>query len=350
MKKLFYLCMATAAVALSACSDDNSSFNFEDIKGTAIVKGVVTYEPGYMADGSASFHNASVKQSVPANGAVVTVEVDNGEYVSSAEGTKVYQAITNEKGEYSIEVPAGIKAIHATVSVKDFEGTYSEYVNDGLLTVSGVKYATTSTEAVNLCDGRTETKNLALKIKNKPEVTTRSLKASVQGTVLSKAEEFLTDSRGNRTGLTSTTSALASAQVVLTFSNSDGRELHYETMTSSDGIFSLTASLFDDWNLSGTHVSLSILGKTGYIKHNYRKYGGYNWDSQQVKVYYAPYSASSSLSAKNSEVALDFGETVLDFNVLTDKDDIKGIGGSADKDKDGYQLYYYNDPLNLSGK
>lgn len=86
MKKLFYLCLTFAIVALSACSDDEqSSLNFDDIQGKAVIKGVVTYNPGYLADG-----DNVVKKSIPAGGAVVTVEVDNSEYVATAEGTKTY--------------------------------------------------------------------------------------------------------------------------------------------------------------------------------------------------------------------------------------------------------------------
>lgn len=43
MKNLFYLCLTFAVVALSACSDDEqSSLNFDDIQGKAVIKGVVT--------------------------------------------------------------------------------------------------------------------------------------------------------------------------------------------------------------------------------------------------------------------------------------------------------------------
>lgn len=129
-----------------------------------------------------------MKKSVPAGGAVVTVEVNNSEYVATSEGTKTYQATANENGEYTIEIPVGIKNVNAVVSVREFDGSYSEYVNKSLLTISGVTYGTMTTEIVSLKDGGAVTKNLSLDIKNKPAVESRGLNTSVKGMVQVKAE------------------------------------------------------------------------------------------------------------------------------------------------------------------
>lgn len=347
MKKLFYLCLTFAIVALSACSDDEqSSLNFDDIQGKAVIKGVVTYNPGYLADGG-----EVVKKSVPAGGAVVTVEVNNSEYVATSEGTKTYQATANEKGEYTIEIPVGIKNVNAIVSVREFDGSYSEYVNKSLLTISGVTYGTMTTEIVSLKEGGAVTKNLSLGIKDKPAVESRGLNTSVKGMVQVKAEEFVTNMSGEHTGLKSKTVAMANAKVAVTFVNvaSDSRELRYETTTTNTGEFAVNAALFDNWNLGATEIKLEILGQKSEIKHWYCEYNtkGYTWHSQNVEVYYSSVVAKGTLAAMNNVVPYDFGEYVLDFSVLTDKDNIRGIGGKADVDEDGNPLYFRNDPLNL---
>lgn len=347
MKKLFYLCLTFAIVALSACSDDEqSSLNFDDIQGKAVIKGVVTYNPGYLADG-----DNVVKKSIPAGGAVVTVEVDNSEYVATAEGTKTYHATANENGEYAIEIPVGIKSVNAIVSVREFDGSYSEYVNKTLLTISGVTYGTTTTEIVRLKEGSAVTKNISLKIKDKPEVESRDLKTMVKGKVRVKAEEFVTNMSGVHTGLKSTTVAMANAKVVVVFANnaSDARELRYETTTKSTGEFVVNAVLFDNWDLGKTEMRLEILSQKGTIAHKYCEYNtkDYIWHSQIVDVYYSSTVAKGTLAAMNNVVPYDFGEYVLDFSVLTDKDNIRGIGGKADVDEDGNPLYFRNDPLNL---
>lgn len=347
MKKLFYLCLTFAIVALSACSDDEqSSLNFDDIQGKAVIKGVVTYNPGYLADG-----DNVVKKSIPAGGAVVTVEVDNSEYVATAEGTKTYQATANENGEYAIEIPVGIKNVNAVVSVREFDGSYSEYVNKTLLTISGVTYGTTTTEIVRLKEGSAVTKNFSLKIKDKPEVESRDLKTMVKGKVRVKAEEFVTNMSGVHTGLKSTKVAMANAKVVVVFANnaSDARELRYETTTKSTGEFVVNAALFDNWDLGKTEMKLEILSQKGTIAHKYCEYNtkDYIWHSQNVEVYYSSVVAKGTLAAMNDVVPYDFGEYILDFSVLTDKDNIRGIGGKADVDEDGNPLYFRNDPLNL---
>lgn len=347
MKNLFYLCLTFAIVALSACSDDEqSSLNFDDIQGKAVIKGVVTYNPGYLAD-----EGEVVKKSVPAGGAVVTVEVDNSEYVATAEGTKTYQATANENGEYAIEIPVGIKSVNAIVSVREFDGSYSEYVNKSLLTISGVTYGTMTTEKVSLKDGSAVTKNISLKIKDKPEVESRDLKTMVKGKVRVKAEEFVTNMSGVHTGLKSTKVAMANAKVVVVFANnaSDARELRYETTTKSTGEFVVNAALFDNWDLGKTEMKLEILSQKGTIAHKYCEYNtkDYIWHSQNVEVYYSSVVAKGTLAAMNDVVPYDFGEYILDFSVLTDKDNIRGIGGKADVDEDGNPLYFRNDPLNL---
>lgn len=346
MKKFFYLCLTLAVVALSACSDDDqSSFNFSDVKGKAVIKGTVTYQPGYVKN-----DGGGVKQNVAANGAVVTVEVSNSEYADNALGSKVYQITTDENGQYSIEIPAGVKNVVASVSVKDFEGTYSQYVNNSLLTVSGVKYSTSSAKNVALSDGRTESVDLSLTSVKQPEIASRDIKTTVKGCVQTMVEKIY-DTNSNYSYLTTGLKSLQNAKVVLTFTNSsdNGRELRYETTTSTTGDFSVNAALFDNWQMDNTHVNLEILGFTGTITHYYLDYKDtkYNWRSQEVNVYFDPTAAGyASLSEKNLSIAYDFGKVTQYFTVIN-RDVIKGIGNSIDYDNNGNQLYERNNPLGL---
>lgn len=346
MKKFFYLCLTLAVVALSACSDDDqSSFNFSDIKGKAVIKGCVTYQPGYVKN-----DGGSIKKTEIANGAVVTVEVDNSEYLSNAVGSKTYQTTADENGNYTVEIPVGVKPVVAKVSVKEFDGTYSEYVNSSLLTISGVKYSTSSAYSVRISDGKTETQNVSLEKKDVPEVTSRSLKALLKGSVVAPYEQFEYNNEKEAVGITTGTAGLANAKLVLTFSNSsDNRVLRYETSVSANGEFSLSANLFDNWNMNSTTVNVEVLASTGTITHNYRDYDYYKyvWHTQSVGVYYNTAYASASLQEKNSVVVYDFGEIYQNFSVTSDKKDIKGLGNDVDYDKNGNRLYFYNDPLNL---
>lgn len=345
MKKVFYSCLTLALVALSACtSDEQTSFNFSDIHGKAVIKGNVTYRPGDVQNG-----NGTISQKEYANGAVVTVEVQNAQYVSGAEGSKTYSATTDENGNYIIEVPAGVKPIEATVSVKDYNGTYSEYKNNALLTITGVKYSTSNyPETETVSDGKTVTKNLELSISDKPEVRNRNLNALLNGSVVVPAEEL--DNSNSTLNFVSTTEALPNAKALLTFTNSsDDRKICYEMTTSADGKLSLAANLFDTWELSNTSVNVKVYGLAGNITHYYSHCSGGKWYTQTVPVYFMSNEKTCQLEEMNSKVACDFGKIYLDFKNIGDKNSIKGIGNSIDT-RDGEPYYNYSDPLGFMYK
>ena len=358
MKKFFYLFLTLAVVALSACSDDDqSSLNFNSIKGRAVIKGKVTYEPGFQKGAS---ENEFIMQKVAAAGAVVTVEVENSEYLSGSEGTKSYEVTADENGEYSVEVPVGLKSINAKVTVKEFKGVSVSFVNSVLLTVEGVKYETANGgTSVTLSDGNTTTTNISLSqmAKEKQDIiATRNLKAMVKGRIMVPAEDFIYGYNNEITGIKRGSKALANAKFSLRFTNSsDNRQFRYDITTSANGEFAFTADLFDNWQMNQTMVRVEVPAFSGKMTHYYCNYGENNnfWGNQEINVYYNPTSSESvSLTEKNSAVAYDIEDVLVsDFAVTSDKKQIKGIGiVEVDYDEDGNKLYYTNDPWNLNNK
>lgn len=358
MKKFFYLFLTLTIVALSACSDDDqSSLNFNSIKGRAVIKGKVTYEPGFQK-GAAD--NELILQKVAAAGAVVTVEVKNSEYLSGSEGTKIYEVTADENGEYSVEVPVGLRPINAKVTVKEFKGVSVSFVNNALLTVEGVKYETANGgTSVTLSDGNTTTTNISLSqmAKEKQDIiATRNLKAMVKGRIMVPAEDFIYGYNNEITGIKRGSKALANAKFSLRFTNSsDNRQFRYDITTSANGEFAFTADLFDNWQMNQTMVRVEVPAFSGKMTHYYCNYGENNnfWGNQEINVYYNPTSSESvSLTEKNSAVAYDIEDVLVsDFAVTSDKKQIKGIGiVEVDYDEDGNKLYYTNDPWNLNNK
>lgn len=357
MKKNFYLFLTLAIVTLSACSDDDqSSLNFNSIKGRAVIKGKVTYEPGFQK-GAAD--NELILQKVAAAGAVVTVEVANSEYLSGSEGTKSYEVTADENGEYSVEVPVGLRPINAKVTVKEFKGVSVSFVNNALLTVEGVKYEAAGKD-VTLSNGNTKTTNISLSqmAKEKQDIiATRNLKAMVKGRIMVPAEDFIYGYNNEITGIQRGSKALANAKFSLRFTNSsdDNRAFRYDITTSANGEFAFTADLFDNWEMNQTKVRVEVPAFSGKMTHYYCNYGESNnfWGNQEINVYYNPtYSESVRLTEKNSAVAYDIEDVLVsDFAVTSDKKQIKGIGmREADYDEDGNRLYYTKDPWNLSNK
>lgn len=356
-EKIFYLFLTLAIVTLSACSDDDqSSLNFNSIKGRAVIKGKVTYEPGFQK-GAAD--NELILQKVAAAGAVVTVEVANSEYLSGSEGTKSYEVTADENGEYSVEVPVGLRPINAKVTVKEFKGVSVSFVNNALLTVEGVKYEAAGKD-VTLSNGNTKTTNISLSqmAKEKQDIiATRNLNAMVNGRIMVPAEDFIYGYNNEITGIQRGSKALANAKFSLRFTNSsdDNRAFRYDITTSANGEFAFTADLFDNWEMNQTKVRVEVPAFSGKMTHYYCNYGESNnfWGNQEINVYYNPtYSESVRLTEKNSAVAYDIEDVLVsDFAVTSDKKQIKGIGmREADYDEDGNRLYYTKDPWNLSNK
>lgn len=324
-----------------------------------VIKGKVTYEPGFQK-GAAD--NELILQKVAAAGAVVTVEVANSEYLSGSEGTKSYEVTADENGEYSVEVPVGLKSINAKVTVKEFKGVSVSFVNSVLLTVEGVKYETANGGTyVTLSDGNTTTTNISLSqmAKEKQDIiATRNLKAMVKGRIMVPAEDFIYGDNKEIIGIEQGSKALANAKFSLRFTNSsdsDNRAFRYDITTSANGEFAFTADLFDNWEMSKTMVMVEVPAFSGKMTHYYCSYGESNnfWSNQEINVYYNPtYSEIFHLTEMNSAVVYDMKDVLVSgFTVTSDKKQIKGIGmREADYDEDGNRLYYTKDPLNLYNK
>lgn len=358
MKKFFYLFLTLAVVALSACSDDDqSSLNFNSIKGRAVIKGKVTYEPGFQKGAS---ENELIMQKVAAAGAVVTVEVNNSEYLSGSVGTKSYEVTADENGEYTVEVPVGLEPINAKVTVKEFKGVSVSFVNSALLTVEGVKYeAADGGTYVVLSNGNTTTTNISLSQMDKDKqdiIATRNLKAMVKGRIMVPAEDFVYGYNKEIIGIKKGSKALANAKLSLRFKNgSDRREFRYDITTSAKGEFAFTADLFDNWSMDQTTVRVEVPAFSGKMTHYYCDYGKSNnfWSNQEISLYYNPtYGDFGCLTEMNSAVAYNMGDVLVsDFAVTSDKKQIKGIGiAEADYDENGKQLYNTNDPWKLINK
>ena len=356
MKKIFYLFLALTIVALSACSDDDqSSLDFNSINGRAVIKGKVTYEPGFQK-GAAD--NELIRQKVAAAGAVVTVEVENSQYLSGSEGIKSYEVTADENGEYSVEVPVGLRQISAKVTVKEFKGKSISFVNSAQLTIEGVKYeAANGGTRVTLTNGNTTSTNISLsKMEEQDIIATRNLKAMVKGRIMVPAEEIIFNKNEEITGIKQGTKALANAKLSLSFTNNrDSREFRYDITASATGEFTFTANLFDNWEIDQTNVKVVVSAFSGKMTHYYCNYDMSNnlWSNQEISVYYNPkHIESPYLTEMNSTVAYNMKDILVsDFAVTSDKKQIKGIGiEEADYDENGKKLYYKNDPLGLINK
>ena len=340
MKKSLFMMAIVAIAALTSCQDQvQSQLDFETLTEKAVVQGHVYINKGYVKDGS----NYVVKD-LPAAGCEVLVKVPYAKYDADASaGDKIFEAVCDNNGFYSIEVPVGQAAISgATVNTLPFTDKYYDLVNGNILEKE-VTYNEVST-AVEIERGKTYTAaNLYVKKGVENAVLSRNQVVAISGTI---KERYELREYGNSYATADTRSA-GKVSVVITITNTQypNDKLVFNTTTSS-GSYKVNANLYDAWDINSTSVKLETKAYKSSIQHYYeRKYYSYYWEanSQSVSGYYAAASTSKSLSSGELLIGAQMNELVLNF-VPDYKNTIYGIGKSVDYEN-GEQIYRSNNPL-----
>ncbi len=117
---------ASAALSLlvfTSCSEDQSSFDIQDVPGRCLIEGVIKYNEGTTVENGHFAHSYK-----PAANLEVTVTVDNSNY-GDLRGESVFTTVTDSEGKYSIEIPAPRNTVDATITTADFRGTRT-YITD----------------------------------------------------------------------------------------------------------------------------------------------------------------------------------------------------------------------------
>lgn len=339
MKKSLFMMAVVAIAALTSCQDQvQSQLDFETLTDKAVVQGYVYVDKGYVKDGS----NYVVKD-LPAAGCEVLVKVPYTKYdADAAAGDKIFEAVCDNNGFYSIEVPVGQAAISgATVHTRPFTDKYYDLVNGNILEKE-VTYNEVST-TVEIEHGKTYTAaNLYVKKGVENAILSRNQVVAISGTV---KERYEVKEYGNSYATASTRSA-NKVSVVITITNNN-EKLVFNTTTSS-GSYKVNANLYDAWDINNTYVIVETKAYKSSVQHYYeKKYYSYYWeaDSQSVSGYYASASTNKKqLSNGELLIGAQMNELVLTF-VPDYKNTIYGIGKSVDYE-DGDRVYRSNNPLN----
>ena len=125
MKKKLCLLAALATVLLVGCKKEQSELDFSKIENTAIVSGYVTYSLGQ--DTLSNDYVADVI--VPATGKTIYIDVPKSAYSAGATGTKIFSAVVDTTGYFSIEVPVKSDGISgATLRYEEFTAERATYL------------------------------------------------------------------------------------------------------------------------------------------------------------------------------------------------------------------------------
>lgn len=117
----FFMNIAIAALVASSCSEDQTSLSVDNIKGKANIKGVITFNEGQ------AYQNGKFTEIIkPYAKDTVFVKIANSSLdpQGQAMGYTTYIALTDENGQYEVEVPAvdTQNGTQVTVQTKPYTG------------------------------------------------------------------------------------------------------------------------------------------------------------------------------------------------------------------------------------
>lgn len=124
---------ALGLLSLASCSEDQSTFNVEDVPGRCLIQGVIKYNEGTTIENGHFCYNYK-----PASNLEVVVTVNNSTY-GNLQGSSTFVTTTDEEGNYKLEIPVpATKTVNASISTADFRGvrTVIESENNQIVTAT----------------------------------------------------------------------------------------------------------------------------------------------------------------------------------------------------------------------
>ncbi|MDR1585451.1 MAG: hypothetical protein LBS07_04660 [Prevotellaceae bacterium] len=125
MNKHFFYFLALFVLVFSACKEEQSEFNLDDVEQTATVRGNVKYNAG--ADASSSDYRIEVYKA--AEGRKVFLDVALKDYlVGSGTGDiKTYEAVIDADGNFEIQFPSVVNGVGVTLRLEEFVAPFQVF-------------------------------------------------------------------------------------------------------------------------------------------------------------------------------------------------------------------------------
>ena len=350
MKKLLLVALAT--LALVGCQKQ-SQLDFSDVAGKARVQGYVYVDYGFRQDS-----NTFVVMNEPAKGCEVVVKVPYKKYdAEAAEGEKFFTAVCDDNGFYTIDIPVGQAAITgAKVYTRPFVGIYHDLVNNQIMEINA-SFPETST-SVEIENGKTfmASDMIVSKDVTVPNFSRQQI-VNVSGQIAQYYEKKnWIDPENIDKGYTVSSdiqNANKPVQLQLTFYvPTSGEMLVYNVTTDETGVYSLTANLYDVWNINDVEVDIVAKSYLNEVTHYYKKYDEdekkFLDKTQHVSGYYEGKRISDLLNDGDLLIGHVFPKMVLTFVPDYAKEIIYGIGNDAIDMKDGKVIYTSSNVLGWS--
>ncbi len=280
--KAIYLKNTTKAITVVA--DENRAEKIiaaidnvlTDCQGSCTVKGKISYNAGVVEKGGVKEDGLVA---APA-GVIVTIAAkfdDNN--------TRTFTTETKADGSYEIAIPCyASKTLNATVNIAQFEGTFTELVNNKYLTVKAIYYLATAKSAT-LKDGTQQVVDITAAKLSSEDPTTKNTKFKVKGEIKVACESYTysktdKDADGNYskiTGVEKSSKAYNTninggkfqIKLVHKEGKTDESSIIYDMTIGDKGKYEKEVAIYDTWKYSDVKVYI-IIDK--FAVDNYKHY------------------------------------------------------------------------------
>ncbi len=363
---------AIAAMAVS-CQKEQSELHLDTLPSTAVITGTVKYEVGdYQAEaGGAIISNYQL----PVAGQTVMVTIPTSDYASNADGNQYFEAVTDDNGQYRIEIPISSSQLTASVDVIPFYTTKTLVRDNAIVDIPNALYNNTevgeNTNSINnisLEQKKIEVVNLLVKSNDELPVAFDQ-EVEVTGEVRVQAWIENEEAKGKDydayigvPGYYNNTDypgeSLADYPVTVTakiVNNNDNKTLYEISVTATtnrDGKY--TAKMTLPTNCYDNGITTTFTAKTDaslvkdfehwYAIEDTRNPGDYNWDSVDVEVIYN--GATSTSATLGSKHKLGVAVKIPALDITTEPADADAEIPGVNDFEDGNDDIVMKDPFN----
>ena len=363
---------AIAAMAVS-CQKEQSELHLDTLPSTAVITGTVKYVVGdYQTEaGGAIISNYQL----PVAGQTVMVTIPTSGYADGASGNQYFEAVTDDNGQYRIEIPISSRQLTASVDVIPFYTTKTLVRDNAVVDIPNALYNnteagenTTSIDNISLEQKKIEVVNLLVKSDNELPVAFDQ-EVEVTGEVLVQAWIENEDAKGKDSdayigvpGYYNNTDypgeSLADYPVTVTakiVNNKDNKTLYEISVTATtdrDGKYTANMTLPTNCYDSGITTTFTAKTEASLVKdfeHWYaiedaRNAGDYNWESVDVEVIYN--GATSGSATLGSKHKLGVAVKIPAVDISTEPADADAEIPGVNVFVDGNDDIEENDPFN----
>ena len=363
---------AIAAMAVS-CQKEQSELHLDTLPSTAVITGTVEYVVGdYQTEaGGAIISNYQL----PVAGQTVMVTIPTSGYADGASGNQYFEAVTDDNGQYRIEIPISSRQLTASVDVIPFYTTKTLVRDNAVVDIPNALYNnteagenTTSINNISLEQKKIEVVNLLVKSDNELPVAFDQ-EVEVTGEVRVQAWIENEEAKGKDydayigvPGYYNNTDypgeSLADYPVTVTakiVNNKDNKTLYEISVTATtdrDGKYTANMTLPTNCYDSGITTTFTAKTEASLVKdfeHWYaiedaRNAGEYNWESVDVEVIYN--GATSTSATLGSKHKLGVAVKIPALDISTEPADADAEIPGVNVLEDGNDYIAENDPFN----